>query len=55
MANGLSPENSCLYASLVVMVQYGNLHMIKVFLNGFMNMAEKLQLSDKSGELFLVK
>jgi hypothetical protein len=35
--------------SLVVMVLFGNLHVIEVYSNGFTKMAEKAQLYVKSG------
>lgn len=40
-----------LFASLAVMVSYGNLLMIKVFLSGFMVMVERGQLFAKSGKV----
>lgn len=47
MANGWSLVNSCPFASLVVMVWYGSLHMIRAFSNGFMITEEKVQQLDK--------
>lgn len=49
MVSGWWLENSFLYASLVVMVRYGNLPMIKAFSSIFVIMEEKAQQSDKSG------
>lgn len=52
MGTGSSLDSLCLYASLVVMVWYGNLPTIKVSFSGSAIMEEKGQLFGKSGRLW---
>lgn len=52
MASGWLADHSFQYANLVVMAQFGNLHMTKAYSNGSIAMEEKVQLCGKSGNVW---